>query len=210
MESEEAKQGWARRVQSVHNRYLEWCNVQGALAWPATYDMVSGFICHYVHQNHGSAKSVDNVLSALRTYGRKSGQCWLTDQDQYQLAKVVGRLKFHDTSPTKQAAPATLAVLASLILVLDIYKPEEHMMRVSLLLGHNGLLRGAELFANFKVRDLEWDHRVRKVVITIMRTKTHRHGGGVDITLHDYAGASCYKELKRWFIHNNLWSQLNS
>ena len=69
------------------------------------------------------------------------------------------------------------------------------------LFGHNGVLRGDEIFSKIRVGDVTWDHgsAIRSFKVHIGRPdqpgKTAKDGGGFIVHIVDYKGASAYKYL---------------
>jgi hypothetical protein len=81
------------------------------------------------------------------------------------------------------------------------------------LFGHNGVLRGDEIFSKIRVGDVTWDHgsAIRSFKVHIGRPdqpgKTATDGGGFIVHIVDYKGASAYKYLRAWFDLHGLWTK---
>lgn len=205
-EGAEARTGWARRVAATGARFDTWCTGNGIPSHTACYEAIAGYLSHYVDRNRGSAKSVRNVLSQLRVFFRGASRRWLTTRDQYRLKRTVAALEYQDATPTNTKKPATLRVLAAMHKTYDPHRPDHLLLELSLHLGHNGLLRAAELHSGLRVRDLTWDFTGRQVTLSIARSKTHRRGAPEEVTVRDYRGRSAYKLLVRWMDSQQLWS----
>lgn len=81
------------------------------------------------------------------------------------------------------------------------------------LFGHNGLLRGDEIFSHIRVQDITWDHGspCRSFKAHIGRPdqpgKTAKDGSGFILHIVDHKGPSAYKYLRTWFDLQSLWNQ---
>lgn len=175
-----------------------------------THALLLGFLCDHVARNKGSTKSIRGLLSQLRVYSRGLGQAWLTEADAYRLKRTVAALEYEDSTPSQAKEPATLNVLLTVCRHLDHQREDHRAFEVSLFLGHNGLLRAAELHSGLKVRDLRWDWRRREVSFPLHRTKTHRRGPPVEVTLREYNGPCAFVLLQNWFDRHSLWHQPNA
>lgn len=203
----EADTGWARRVAATGTRFDAWCASSALPSRPACYLAIAGYLSHFVERNHGSAKSVRNVLSQLRVFFRGARRPWLTARDQYRLKRTVAAMEYQDIAPTRAKKPATLRVLEAVRKTFDSNRCDHDLLELSLLMGHNGLLRAAELHSGIRVRDIAWDLARRHFTISLARSKTHRSGAPEDITVRDYRGASAYKLLLRWVKVHRLWGR---
>jgi hypothetical protein len=206
MENQVRSSAWAKRVDRVGTLYQLWCNSFKISAWPASYSSVSGFVCTHVEKNKGSTKSVGNILSALRTYARTNSKSWMSDSEAYQLQRVVKQLQFGDRGVGRAKLPATLQVIAKVISHLDLEEEEDRAFQLTMLLMHNGLLRGGELFSGLKVQDFSWDFRNREVSLSLARSKINRSGPPEIIVYKDYPGLSAYKVLHNWMTEFHLWN----
>lgn len=158
---------------------------------------VAGFLCDHAGRNGGSTRSLRALLSQLRVHCRKAGQAWLSEADAYLLKRTVGALEYADQAPYRAKEPATLAVLLKVIRNLQSTTVDHALFALTLLLGHNGLLRAAELHSGFRVRDLIWDWRDHEVHVPLKRTKTLRRGPPEMVTFRKYRGPCAYDHLRR-------------
>jgi len=81
------------------------------------------------------------------------------------------------------------------------------------LFGHNGVIRGDEIFSKIRVGDVTWDHgsAICSFKVHIGRPdqsgKTAKDGGGFIVHIVDYKDASAYKYLRTWFDLHGLWTK---
>lgn len=186
-------------------RYQAWCHQRRLSAWPPTHSNLAGFLCHYVEENRGSTRSVRNVVSQLRVHARRLAHPWMSEQDSYKVRRTIAALEHHDDRGTPAKRPATLGVLLLVIRRLDLTCPVNRMMRLSLLLGHNGLLRAGEPVSGLQVQDLQWNWRRKEVAIRLSRSKTHRSGPPEEIIYHQYPGICAFLLLRQWLTEWSLW-----
>lgn len=196
IENKEKASGWNQRTKQVHRDFKEWCIRQG-IPFGLNYDNVAGFLCSFVEKMKGSTKSIRNMLSALRTYERKCGRHWISDQDQYKLERFVRQLEYLDLVPVKRSRPATLEVITQVKSVLRRNRPADQLFYLTMLLLHNGMLRSSELMS-VKLKDVEWNHKDGYFIMSVNRTKTHRSGGPQEVYYSDYKGDSAFKALRKW------------
>lgn len=187
-------------------RYLEWCTSTHNRAWPPAYQAIAGFICAHVARNQGSTRSVPNVLSQLRVFGRKHGHGWLGEADTYLLRRTIAALTYSDTRAPKAKAPATLSVLRRVLRQLDGEQLDHRLFALTIAVGHDGLLRGAELHSGIRAGSFTWLHGGQEVQLHLERTKTHRSGPPVVVSYCHYDGPCAYLALKRWFTEHGLWA----
>jgi hypothetical protein len=95
--------------------------------------------------------------------------------------------------------------LIAIINVLNLSDPAELEVAVMLALGHDGLLRSAELLSGFQVRHFSWNHDLTSVRIEIERSKINRSGDSEFVDLFDYGPSSAVALLRKWFALHQLW-----
>lgn len=188
-------------------RYTEWCSRDGRPSWPPQFRSMAGYICAHVARNGGSTRSVANLISQLRVYAKKHNLGWLSEAAAYRLRRLSATLRFHDTQPSRAKSPATLAVISTVLQHLDLRRLDERLFAITVLVGHNGLLRGAELHSGIRAGSLIWTPDHHEVSMTLSRTKTHRSGPPVTVTLRRYNGPCAYTLLYRWFEEHRLWDR---
>lgn len=202
----DSSSAWTRRVEATGRKYSEWCASTHSRNWPPTYEVVAGFLCEHVTQNQGSTRSLHNLLSQLRVFGRKHGLGWLDEPDTYLLRRTVATLCFSDARASKAKAPATLSVLRRVWRSLDPKQLDHRLFALTVAVGHNGLLRGAELHGGIRAGNFTWLPGDREVQLHLDRTKTHRTGPPVVVSYCRYEGLCAYRILKRWFTEHRLWT----
>lgn len=194
-------------MEATGRRYRDWCAQAQLRGWPPSYPAVAGFLCDHITRNHGSTRSVRNMLSQLRVYARKHRYGWLSEAAAYRLKRVVATLSYDDQQPPRTKAPATLSVLQLVIRHLDQRKPEQRLFALTLAVGHDGLLRGAELHSGLRAGSFVWLPGGREVQLLLERTKTHRSGPPLTVSYCRYKGPCAYSALRRWFTEHNLWER---
>jgi integrase len=179
--------------------YTSWCTASHLLAWPVSYRSIAQFLVHYVDKNLGSAKSVDNVLSHLRSFCTLSSQPWLSYSEVRRVRLVSQRLKFHDTTPIRRVLPLTLDILLPLVRsTLHVSRSITDLLTAAaLMLGHDALLRSSELLA-LQVQHLVFHPDCRALDITILRSKCNQFGAPEVVRINDYTGLSAYKLVQAW------------
>ena len=195
----------SKAVVATFRRYEVWCKKEQVIAVPLSYKSIAGFCCQHVANNKGSTKSLDNVVSALRTSCRMMKLKWLSEDSHYQLRSVLKVLKFQDLSASKQKRPIQLEMLKKMLGGLDLSKRANLLIAVMLMTGHDGLLRTAELLSGRKVIDLIWNSDRTTFRINFYRSKTYLEGEGFSVPFSDYGEYSAVSLMRRWFDMNNLW-----
>lgn len=189
-------------------RYTEWCISEKMVAWPPTYESVGEFLVEFVRQNQGSAKSINNITSALHVFCRYGNIPWMEPNDQFRLRKIVDMLHFQDTRPSKQKRPILLSMINDMSTSLDLSDTEDLLMATMMAVCHNALMRSGELLSGLRVKDIIWNEKHGSFTISLDRSKAHLKGPPELITVKDYpSSVSGYKLLKEWFDHNQLWDK---
>lgn len=198
---------------SIATRYTNWCEENSFIAWPASLKSLGGYICYKVDSLKGSAKSVNNNISAIKNVGLLCDIPWISISEELKLNKVKDMLRLEDPYPVQRKEPFLLDMIEFLLSnkSLDIdNNPKDLLIACMMLLSHNGLLRSIELLSGIKVEDMVWNLKLRNICINIGPTKTDRIGCGVQITITDYSNRpSAYLYLYKWFQRYNLWNKKN-
>jgi hypothetical protein len=179
MEAKIQNNGWQKRITSCATNYTSVCLLFDLPAWPVSYSTISNYLCYKVEQLDGSAKSVDNWLSALRCYARLQDLGWLIEKDAYQVKLLLAQLKYEDTNPSKFRRPATLDVIA-----------------------HMRLFLGPD---NVVVQDLRWCPLAETVGVNLFRSKTHRVGPSFEVLLPKCGSNGGYQQLIAWMDRWQFW-----
>lgn len=203
------KNGWQQRVKAIALDYSTWCNNNCWISFPVSAESLEAYLCHYVARNKGSTRSIGNVKSALKNYSLKNDIQWLNEADQYHMKLFIKQLEFNDTTPIKRAKPATMDIIIKVSKVLNRNSVQDFHFLMSMLLAHNGLLRGKELCSGILASDLVWHRKNKYFILSLSRSKTHRKGGPQDIHISDYPGLSAYKLIVEWMNKFNLWDKPN-
>ena len=88
---------------------------------------------------------------------------------------------------------------------LNLDDSVELLTATMLALGHDGLLRSAELLSGFQVKHFEWSLEKTTVGLEIERSKMNRSGDSEFVSLFDYGEYSAVSLLRRWFTVQGLW-----
>lgn len=177
--------------------YLQWCQDNSVTPYPANHMSVGGYILWYTRKNAGSTRSIDYVLSSLARYSKGHNQRWLNKTERHHLRLITKQLKYNDVRQTNQKAPLTLDLLVPMFAQWG-HKHDRLKLLTAMFLGHDILLRSAELLA-LRTSDLKWLNS-SSVQISIRRTKSNRAGPSQTVTLYDRPGPSSFKLLQS-FIH---------
>jgi hypothetical protein len=196
-----------KEVKRVGLAFQNWCTKTG---WNLsrkvfTYESVASFVCAHVIKNKGSTRSVGNVLSALKKGCLIIEEDWLMGVDQLRLMALLSELKFEDLSKSRRKRPIRLRELIAIIGQLDLEDPVDLLIATMLALGHDGLLRSAELLSGFQVKHFEWSLDKKTVRLEIERSKMNRSGESEFVSLFDYGEYSAVSLLRRWFTVQGLW-----
>jgi hypothetical protein len=173
--------------------------------FPVTRLGVSKYLLHFVEANGGSTKSVQHIMSSLKVFSYYIGTEWLSVDASYRVSQVIKLLEFADTTPVRQVRPITLSMINRIVALMDLNRPLELMIAMTMTLCHNSLMRSGELLSGLIVSDFEWDWQACSVTVDLSRTKAHLKGGSERVRIVDYPGHSAFKLLREWFTMWNLW-----
>jgi hypothetical protein len=193
-----------KAAESQTKRFKEWC-LKNSLPPQFSYETLTGYICHHVHKNAGSTKSVSNVLASLKGHCLRSAGEWIGASESFRLAEFVRMMKFRDFTASSQKRPLQLHHLISFVRKWDLNVPALLELATLLFTGHHGLLRSAELLSKRRVKDIFWSPDRSEFAIMLDRTKTLRSGQGVFVSFRDHPGLSAVKLLRAWFDQQGLW-----
>ncbi len=162
-----------------------------------------------VSRNNGSTRSIANVKSHLRVHCRLSSLGWMDEAGQARLLLLERSLRFEDYGSGQRKRPLVMALLTRLFEMLALEIPTQLQLATTLAVGHNGLLRGGELWSRWLVEDVIWHGDGLGFGLQLGRTKTHRTGGPVTITYRsfDRKVLSAVNLMRRWFDIKGLWGR---
>ena len=106
-----------------------------------TYSLVATFLVLFVQANKGSAASVRNTLSQLRTQARITGMRWLSPSDEERVKDVVKQLEYYDDSGPWRVKPLQLYQIERICSKLDLQNSLEIMLALLLSLGFSEVRR---------------------------------------------------------------------
>ena len=203
-----------KQIINMNRQYYLYSLNRGVTAYSPSYGSVGSFLVHFVAQQKGSSKSVANILSNLRVLCARADVPWLSPSDMVRISQLIRQLKLDDAVEVKRKDPLLKSIIRKAL--ANHWRVKESMSdflaATITLVGHDGVLRGDELFNNLKVKDVQWYHEGhRKFILHIGRPeqpgKTARTGSGINQDIWDYPGACAYKFLATWFDLHNLWDK---
>jgi hypothetical protein len=172
---------------------------KGRAPLPLTYPPVASFLAAFVARNK-SARTLPSVLAQLRRGAVRRELPWLSFLDARRIAELVGYLRLHDTSASRQKAAFRTSHLIDGCALINLAEPVHLLEASQLATGHDGLLRGGELTGELRAHQVTWWPRHSGFSLRLHRDKTHRDGNGVLISYTDNASpVSAVKLLRRWW-----------
>ena len=197
----------ASQIGSSVQQYADWCSSNNLLTFPPSYHSIASFLIHYSQRLRGSTRSLANVKSHLRVHCRLSAIAWLSESDAARLLIIERSLKFEDYSSGRCRRPLVMSILIPLVKTFDFNDHSHLLLATTLFLGHDGLLRGGEIWSNLTAADIQWHPDRNGFALLLARTKTHRVGGAISITYREAVpGAPSAVSLMRlWFDSQSLW-----
>jgi len=120
---------------------------------------------------------------------------------------TLSQLKLEDLSPSRRKRALMIHEICKIIETLDLANPRQLLIAVMLAMGHNGLLRSAELLSGIIAGNILWNISENSFQLELPRSKTHRSGAAELITYIDHGPFSAVRLMKRWFDLNDLWSR---
>ena len=162
-----------------------------------------------MEQSQGSTRSIDNVKSHLRCHCRLQGWEWIDEAAKARVALVEKSLKYDDYGTGNRKRPLLMHMLSTMILRFNLASTLLLQLAATLLIAHDGLLRGGEVWSGLKVADLLWHSDGKGFGLQLGRTKTHREGGPVTVTIRtkDKLALSGVNMVRLWFERKELWGQ---
>jgi len=203
LEAKIAMKSNSQYIISVNKQYVQHTNSYGGRAYPPSYDSLAIFLAHFADTHAGSSKSIANILSAIRVFCYYSHQPWLPADQLYRLSLVRKEIRLEDAKPINRKLPIKRELIQRGL--AQHWKVTESacdlLVATITLFGHNGILRGDEIFSKLRVGDVTWDRgsAIRSFKVHIGRPdqlgKTAKDGGGFIVHIVDYEVASAYKYL---------------
>ena len=138
------------------------------------------------------------------------GHSWLGQHDELKLMATLSQLKLEDLSPSRRKRALRIFEISKIIETLDLNDSKQLLIAVMLAMGHNGLLRSAELLSGLLSSSILWDTFETGFKLELPRSKTHRSGAAELIAYMDHGPFSAVRLLKRWFDINDLWNKSSS
>ena len=167
----------------------------------------------YVARQSGSTRSLANVKSHLRVHCRLMDVPWLSESAAARVILVEKNMRFYDASVGNRKRPLVTSILVAIACRLP-YQSDVVALQLltTLFLGHDGLLRGGELWGGLQVEDVVWQWDKKGFSLLLRRTKTCRTGTGVRVTYavkESKLHLSGVMLLRRWFDERRLWGRPN-
>ena len=188
-------------------RYQRWCDVEGQVAFPVSYDVLAGFLCSVVQGRHGSTKSLGAVLAAVRFKSDELHAKWVDAHEARRLRQLVSKMEELDTEPIRRKSALQLKHLAKMFEEKELTSPQDLEEVLLLYVGHDGLFRSGELLSGLKVSDVVWSSDRTRFTVALERSKANRKGNAEFVTVCDYEGVSAVKLMLKWFNAMGLWAK---
>ena len=188
-------------------RYTAFCNSQPYAAFPPTYESVSEFLLTLIRERIGSAKSIENDKSHLKTQCLLRDLGWLNYTDSIKLRQVLAMAKGEDFSESNVKDALRFSILSKIIATFDLTDPVQLLKATILACGHNMLLRTIESTSGILAEQVTWQlsSRHRGLSLKLFRTKTYRSGSGCLIAIDDFDHPfSAVRLLHRWWLLNDF------
>jgi hypothetical protein len=185
--------------------YLSFCDQHNLEAFPVTHVTLGSYVLYYVNKNKGSTRSIDYVQAALKNFAKYIGQDWMSDTDAFLFRKIANELKYRDLAIVNRKAPLTLDHLTRIFNKWGSY-PSYQELITAIFLGHDALLRSAELLS-LQVIDIHWSFSEGQVTVIIRRSKAKRSGAAEHIILCNRPGPCPYSLLLQHFSRWQLFTQ---
>ena len=220
----EGSANWRERVEQARNApvldpnkkkiaqslgaYGDWCSSHSIHALPFSSLAISGWIIDFVISLDGSTMSIDNKLSHLRVWAKlNNNNIFLDVIGEAELKELFKVLKYQDFKATRRVSPLTLPIIHNLINLRGVDSALGLAIATLYSLGHDGLLRGGELTSDLRGSDLSLSKEGTTNVANILlsRTKTHRKGAAITVTVADYNHPwSAVKNISKLYKARNL------
>ena len=195
-----------RSISRTGELFRQWCLDRSCTPYPLDPLSLASFLVHRCHALKGSTKSIRGWISKIRGYSDRQGHRWLDREQLGRVIKIVELLEYDDVTPTRRMQPLTSDLLRFILSDRSVSLQSKAMFVV----GHDALLRGAELCSGLRVSNLHWSHDRMSVSVSLDRSKTHRKGGPQLISIHDFGSLSGTSWLRKYFSIHDLWSSPSS
>jgi len=179
-----------------------------------SYEAVQAFIVAHAIRNE-SCKTLSQVASKLRTHHTALEIPFLSPREESKLRAFIADYKLGEIEEIHRMIPFTLELIEMLTADLDMRDLKQRCLALCILLGHDALLRGAEIVWRHKrgqegpqVRNFSFSNDNSNVMYTIPRTKTHRQGPAEKITFAaTSSGPNAVQLLKLHLELSGLWGK---
>ena len=197
-------------AQRLTRRFEAYARTRRQPAFPIRIEVLLDFLCQYVNDNGGSAKSVNKVAYAIKKHCEIHRLGWLDTADNALLERSVKHLMFVDEIPSEQKQPLGYSLLVEVTKNLNSYSRRDIRLKAMFWVSYEGALRSDELLGGRCLQDINWSEDYTKFTLSLKRTKTHRKGPPLQISYTDNAiigGPSAVKFLREYFDAYALWTQ---
>jgi hypothetical protein len=170
-----------------YQRFVAFCDQQGRSHSPPSYEGVGDYLASFVDRQQGSAKSVSNVMSQLRTYYRDVlQQPFLSNHAEFRVSKLIGELQLADTAPVNQKDAFRARQLFKAVAQSDTTTVVGLQRAVNVALPQNIMLRTAETCGPVRVGDLIWADNGKSATLGLRQPqKTSTTGAVTWITFYE-------------------------
>ena len=167
------------------------------------YESVAAFIVAHAMAND-SCKTCAQVASKLRVYHNNRNLQFLSSFEEQKLKSFIDELRLENVEEVHRMMPFTSEIISTVTAELNMDVEKDRVLALAIHLGHDGLLRSKEILWRDKqiekgpeVRNFSFGNNSNDVMYSIPRTKTHRKGAAVNITIPSVGtGTNAYSLLK--------------
>jgi integrase len=160
-------------------------------------ELLMEFLIEHVLRNKGSTRSLDTLMSNVRTESIIQKVEWLSPDEERYVVLMSRQMKFRDTSAGTQKAPLRWHAIRDILQRLELAKDQHLELAAVITLGHNGLLRSGEI-AQLHVSDVLFNGARDRFYLKLSRSKTVRSGAGDKVEYRDFGRGSAVQMMRRW------------
>ena len=211
LEAKVAATPWDKACRATFDKFGLYCKSRHLLPSHPTYHSVSSFLLNLVLERKGSTASIHNDLSQLKCEMTLQKVEWLSQSDRRTLTRLVAKMKKEDVRAIRRAAAFRDPELKATIASMNLNDPVQHLQAMILATGKEALLRSGEIAPDdyyVRAEDVSFGQTstgLKIIHLDLQRTKTHREGGVLRVTVADYAHPhSMYKLVKSFKERFNL------
>jgi hypothetical protein len=198
-----------QKIRSHPERFVKLCSEAGYDPELPTANAVTHYLSNF-HEKNGSAKSLRQVGSYLKSAYSVASLTWLNDTDARLVLVFIKVMEEQDQAATRQSVPITTRVLLKWFKALPPDDEHAGLLKAMLLAGQCGLLRAGEntrrenqktVSAGYRVADITWRRDGAAFTLALGFTKGNRSFGGDTVTI---ANATPVSAMRRYLLEKGL------